>query len=381
MRILRSILAIPAVLALVFPACDDGGVSGEADETDQALDSSTSDLKAAEPATLLVPPYIYATVGFETEIFFDNVVLVSDSTKYRFHVSGIDLGKKKGLVKKNGRKWAIVPTADDVGRHLIKISVESDKGGPTLAETETTLVVSAPNSSGARLLLVGDSLTASGVYPNAIGRMLGQSWTMLGSQTPTIKPCNTCEVAAPGVRHEGRSGWRWATFVSDLKSPFLDVDAYMRDVCGGDPPDAITILLGINDVIDASDVADPTAVDRAIDVMITNADTLLARFRSSMPFAAFAVALTAPPNSRDAAFTYAYGTRITRWGWRRAQHRTVERLIEHFGHRENENIHLIPTEVGLDTVDGYPLNDAVHPNALGYEQIAGSFYAWLMNWR
>lgn len=359
MRILRSILVI---LALAFPACDDALDNATA----QALDSSLLDLKAAEPAidvSLLVPPYIYATVGFKTEIFFDNIVLVDDSAQYRFRVSGIDLGKKKDLGK-NDRKWSFVPKADDVGHHLLTIAVESDRGGPTLAETETTLVVSAPNSSGARLLLVGDSLTAAGVYPAALARLM---------------PSSTF------VSH-GVGGWRYAYALSSPTSPFLDVDAYVRDAFAGVPPDVVTFELGINDVFNGSrdlgGMDDPAAVERAIDIMLESADALLARFRASMPAATFGIALVTPPNARESAFEANYGARVPpvhRASWRRAQHRTVQRQIAHFGGREREGIFLIPTEVSLDPWAGFPIDNALHPNALGYEQIATTFHAWAVN--
>ena len=75
-----------------------------------------------------------------------------------------------------------------------------------------------------------------------------------------------------------------------------------------------------------------------------------------------------------------YKTAYPRWNWRQVQHRIVERQLEHFGQREGENIFLVPTELNLDIVGGYPDNNAVHPNATGYQQIGASIYAWL-KWR
>ena len=61
----------------------------------------------------------------------------------------------------------------------------------------------------------------------------------------------------------------------------------------------------------------------------------------------------------------------------RIQHRLVQRMLERLSNRESEGIHLVPTELNLDPVDGYPNNNGVHPNATGYAQIGASFYSWM----
>ncbi|MBM4081059.1 MAG: hypothetical protein FJ278_15255, partial [Planctomycetes bacterium] len=75
-----------------------------------------------------------------------------------------------------------------------------------------------------------------------------------------------------------------------------------------------------------------------------------------------------------------YKGRYHRWGWKRIQHRLVQRQIERFNGREKENLFLVPTELNLDPVDGYPVDNGVHPNVTGYKQIGASIYAWL-KWR
>jgi len=38
---------------------------------------------------------------------------------------------------------------------------------------------------------------------------------------------------------------------------------------------------------------------------------------------------------------------------------------------------VVPTELNLDPLDGYPADNGVHPNEFGYRQIGASIYAWL----
>ncbi|HEY5315476.1 MAG TPA: hypothetical protein VIK18_23295, partial [Pirellulales bacterium] len=93
-----------------------------------------------------------------------------------------------------------------------------------------------------------------------------------------------------------------------------------------------------------------------------------------------AICLTPAPNTREAAFVANYKNKYHRWGWKRIQHRLVERELSHFGGRQKEGIFVIPTELGLDPVGGYPENNAVHPAEAGYRQIAATIYAWI-KWR
>ena len=154
---------------------------------------------------------------------------------------------------------------------------------------------------------------------------------------------------------------------------------YIAECCGGRAPDYVTFLLGINDCFGLK-AENPQALDAGIANMFQEADKLLAAFRQAAPRAELGVCLTTPPNIRDAAFVANYKTAYPRWNWRQVQHRIVERQLEHFGQREGENIFLVPTELNLDIVGGYPDNNAVHPNATGYQQIGASIYAWL-KWR
>ena len=91
----------------------------------------------------------------------------------------------------------------------------------------------------------------------------------------------------------------------------------------------------------------------------------------------FGVGLTTPPNSRESGFEANYKGQYHRWEWKRVQHELVRRELEHFGGREKDRIYVIPTELNIDCVDGYPVDNGVHPNATGYKQIGASIYCWL----
>lgn len=353
---------------------------------------------AAEPPTtdlrLTLPVEFYAVADVETNIYFDNIVLTETPEDYQFQVQ-CDVGETER------NRWHLHPTAADVGTHELSVTVR-DHGGRPLGRKSTRLIVSPANAGHDRrvaLLIVGDSLTHATLYPNEIARLLNGSgnpqWQMLG----THRPSN----ALPGVAHEGYGGWTWKRFASmyepqpdgthrkrsspfvflnDDGQPELDVTRYFHKNSNGTTPDFIFFLLGINDCFSA-DPDDGASIDSRIDMMFDSASTVLASFRQAAPHATLAVCVTTPPNSREAAFEANYQGRYHRWGWKRIQHRLVERLLDRFEKSNSDpaasgpDTFVVPTHLNLDPVDGYPENNGVHPNASGYRQIAASIYAWL----
>ena len=355
--------------------------------------------KKAETLHLTLPPTFYAVPGVEMNIYYDNIVLTETPEKYHFTVKG-------GIGKSEERRWTVTPGPDNAGDHKMTITVADEKK-KVLGECKTTLRVVRPDAGvgrAIRLLFVGDSLTNATLYPIEIARLLSlpgnPAWKMMGTHKTST--------ASKGVIHEGYGGWRWETFASiydphpdmdnpDLKkrrasSPFvflgkdgkpdLDVPRYFKEKCGGEKPDYITVMLGINDCFWASKKCDDEkAVDAVIDAMFKNAEVLLAAFRKAAPKADIGVCLTTPPNSRESGFANYKGKGdYHRWEWKQVQHRLVRRQLEHFGGREKDRIYIVPTELNLDPVDGYPDNNGVHPNAAGYNQIGDTIYAWL-KWR
>ena len=340
---------------------------------------------------LTLPPVVYATPDVQMSLYHDNIVLTEKPQDYRFEFE-CKLGTNES------RRWTVKPTDADVGDHPLAITVK-DASGKVLEQGKTTLHIS-PRKAGAdktlRLLIVGDSLTNATVYPNEIARLLATpgnpKFTLLGTHKPAS--------AQPGVAHEGYGGWAWATFLTKFTpeapgvtagplarkatSPFIfpaadgktgvfDLNRYFAEHCDNQPPDVVTFLLGINDCFGA----DPNKPDAKINEVLDNADKLLAAFHKAAPKAILAVGLTTPPNARQEGFTANYKDKYPRWGWKRIQHRIVQLMLKRLSNREQEGIHLVPTELNLDPVDGYPNNNGVHPNPVGYAQIGASFYSWM----
>ncbi|MDB6118589.1 MAG: GDSL-like Lipase/Acylhydrolase [Verrucomicrobiaceae bacterium] len=344
-----------------------------------------------QPLHLTLPPMWFGVPGTPVSLYYDNVVLTEKPESLKFEIK-CDIGSSEA------KRWTVTPTDKDVGDHAMQVTVK-DSAGKVIEMGSTKLRI-APKDAGAgrelELLIVGDSLTAATIYPNEIARLLSEpgnpKWTMLSDHKPAG--------AKPGVAHEGYGGWTWQAFLAryvakpepekrNISSPFvyaddkgkpgLDIPRYFKEHCGGQTPDVVTFLLGINDCFGAK-AGDREAMDKVIDGALDNADKLIAAFHAAAPKAVFAVGLTTPPNSRESGFEANYHGKYHRWGWKQIQHRLVQRMLTRFGSAQDKGIYLVPTELNLDTVDGYADNNGVHPNATGYAQIGDSFYAWLKAW-
>ena len=357
----------------------------------QAADGKTPDIR------LTLPAEMYAVVGVEMNVYFDNVVLTQTPKKFSFEF-GCDVGSVEV------RRWRCLPETRHVGRHKLTVTVR-DLEGQDIAEKVTMLHVLPANAGDDRkvkILMVGDSLTHATAWPNELARLLGKDanpkWRMLGTHRPSS--------AATGVAHEGYGGWTWQRFVSKYEpepdgthrkrsSPFvflgenqkpkLDVARYFDEYFDGERPDVVFFLLGINDCFGARP-DDPAAIDARIDLMMHQADLLLADFHQAAPEADLAICVTTPPNARESGFEANYKGRYHRWGWKRIQHRLVERLLSKFERKSDAtsdvggHFFVVPTHLNLDPVDGYPENNGVHPNGFGYRQVGASVYSWL-KWR
>ncbi len=343
----------------------------------------------ARPFRLTLPPQIYAVPDVEMNVYFANTVLTAADQKVSVEVE-CPLGESDAM------HWTLTAKPSDVGSVPLTLRVK-DSNGAILESAAATVTIVPPQAGSdkkIKILIVGDSLTHASVYPNEVARLLATpgnpEWKMLGTHKPSG--------AAEGVAHEGYGGWTWAAFntkyaadaskpgssspfvfADNDEKPALNVARYFDDRCQGERPDFIIVKLGINDCF-GFNADDPTQLETQIDGVFVQAEKLLSEFRRAAPDAEIGVCLTTPGNSRDEAFVANYKDRYSRWGWRRIQHRLVERQLAHFGERTAEKIFLVPTELNLDVVDGYPTNNAVHPNAHGYQQIGKSIYSWI-KWR
>lgn len=395
-RVLAA-LSIGAILALALGSAR----SVLADEPSPPADA-TANIPGAVRLTL--PPTIYAVVGQEMNLYFDNVVLVLNPENYAFDVS-CPRGRQQA------DRWTYTPAAADVGTVPFQLDVRNEQN-ELIAQARCELKIAGAESGDkppVSMLLIGDSLTHASIYPQRLAESCqasGQKLQLVGSFGPGGMPGE--------IRHEGYGGWtakRFATHYrevartgdyKDRGSPFLypqpdgdpqlDFTRYCRDVNEGRLPEIVTIFLGPNDVFSATD----ETIEATIDDMLRNYDALIQMVRTASPDIRIAAMLPVPPAASQDAFGANYANGQTRWQYKRNQHRLVERMLAAYDGREQDKIDVVPTYVNLDCRRHYPFdpaqpdgaadqggrqNNGVHPAAAGYRQIGDTLYAWLLGRR
>jgi lysophospholipase L1-like esterase len=369
---------------------------------------------ATQPATqpiagkvrLVLPPVVYAVPGIESNLYYDNVVLVLNPADYAF-----DVVCEKGMQLEE--RWTFTPKPEDVGDHRLDLCV-LDESNAVIARGSTIVRVTPVDAGGDRavsMLLVGASLTQAGIYPQHLVDLDEKDehlqLKLIGSRGPGNAP------ATGAVRFEGYNGWTAEAYVifngplsrtgqfqpGKTGSPFvygdgadarLDFARYCKEFNGGSPPDVISIQLVVNEIFTANDDTIEARVKNALDFL----DKLIAEFRKFGPDTRIGVAMPlAPSRSQDGFRNYRGARHQTRWQYRRNLHRAWEALAEHYAGREAEKIFLIPVYLNFDTRNHYltdtsPANarsdqqvnrvrDGVHPAPAGYKQIGDSIYCWM----
>lgn len=355
-----------------------GGYDTLADRLDAMVTSSFP---------LNLPAKLYALVGEELNIYFDNLVDGHD-TDYTFDVTcstGMQLERCYRL------------TAETAGSYDITISA-TDKNGMTVEKSSTIIVsaTSAGNGATQSLIVLGDSTTNNGVMitklnENFSGDVMGI--TTLG--TRGTSPDN----------HEGRSGWTFAKYFTSpgddsVANPFYNPTSKTFDAAyyfansGMAIPDWFIINLGINDTFG---LATDNALNSTITALNDYCDNMIASLKAAAPNVKIGVCLTIPPNYSQDAFGKAYKCGQTRKRYKRNNVLWVQNQIERYEGREAENIYLVPIYTNLDTkynmgmeqiqynkrnTEKYasPIgNGGVHPVESGYWQIADVFWFFLKN--
>ena len=148
-----------------------------------------------EPFIANLPGMIYGLVGFETNIYFENIV--EDWKQYDFNVIAY-----KGMQTERGYRFT--PTAADVGTVRIEIEVYKNR---SLIKTLVTILKIGTLSSGSAqeesVIILGDSTTDNGIAVTKLnGNVDNSQLTLHTLGTRGTSPNN----------HEGRSGWTFQDY-------------------------------------------------------------------------------------------------------------------------------------------------------------------------
>ena len=356
---------------------------------------------------LILPPVVYAVAGTELNLYFQNLILTPPGRVWIFDVS---CAKGKHQVE----RWTWLPTDEDAGDLPLALEVR-DADDKVVAIGKTTIRVArktAGQGQPLRLLCIGDSGTHASAYTAELMK------SCAGPEQPRLELIGTHHppFAGPGNVHEGYGGWTFQNFVekytdkpipgdhANRSSPFVfgtpsgpvfDVPRYVKESCGGVPPDYVTMFLGANElarIVSNAGNSDLPDLDEKIAGVLDYADKLIAGWRAAAPKAKIGLVTMYPPTNQD-GFGANYGSsRLKYWPYRKAQHRLVEMMIAKYGRRVDDGLYVIPSYLMLDTEHAFPtesvpansrtsekvtrISNALHL-ASGYAQLSDSIFGWL----
>ena len=334
-----------------------------------------------------LPSKIYALVGYELNVYFENLTENWDLYDW-------DVTCSKGMQLE--RCYRITPVAADVGTYALTIKA-SISDGIYVSKTATLVVVAANAGSGLSksVMILGDSTTANGV---AVTK-LNDNFSSDVMSITTIGTCGT----APNMM-EGRSGWTFKQYFTvasegSVQNPWYDPDTatfsatHYFATTEVDKPDWFFINLGINDVFG---LTNDEAVSNQIEKCKDYCDAMIASMQAESPSTKIGICITIPPNHSQDAFGKAYKCGQTRDRCKRNNALYVQALISEYDERESEGIFLVPIHTNLDTVwnmtiETMPVNarntgvtyqsptgnGGVHPSDSGYWQIADVYTAFI----
>lgn len=342
---------------------------------------------------LNLPSKIYALVGTEMNLYFDNIVEGHD-TDYDWDVTcSIGMQLQRGFRV----------TAATAGEYDLTIVAIRKSDGAKVQKTASLIVADTNAGSGvsSSIIVIGDSTTDGGKVMQKIHENLNNdvmSVDTLG--TRGTSPNN----------HEGRSGWRFEFYSTKeyiehtdgrgtVNNPFYNTTSETFDASyyfansGIAKPDYFVINLGINDMFGYTSDA---ALNDGINQTIGYCDDMISSIRAASPNTKVCVCLTIPPNYSQDAFGKGYKNGQNQKRYKRNNMLWVDRLIQEYDGRESEGVYILPINLSLDTIYNMGLetlpvnarntsityespiaNGGVHPVESGYWQIADVYTAFL----
>lgn len=259
----------------------------------------------------------------------------------------------KGIEQSDG--WAFTATIQEQFRIYLYLYFNG-----VCIDTATTVIVTAPKQSiTANFLKIGDSTTAFGFdhESDSLQSATLGTLTFIGTQTTN------------GVKHEGRGGWYYNTFVAG-SSPFynsgIDFQYYISHNALANP-DIICFRLGINDCTANTAAYTLAEIRKDLELLVDSAT-------SQYPNSLIIVSLTSTCEGSGEAWLESYNfwtptdPTITPFDNYREKMRGLWKITHNLyqGGRKYSNVQVSYEGLCIDAYNMYNLNDAVHPNDLGY---------------
>ncbi|HAQ21106.1 MAG TPA: hypothetical protein DCR40_18015 [Prolixibacteraceae bacterium] len=352
-----------------------GGISAE------ALGVALATKQNVLTPRITIPATIHAVVGVELNLYSDAIILGTDCGKTSPKEYSVEYISTVG--KSTERAFRYTAIAGDVGTKSLLIKVYDSNHTVVATKTVSLIVLAnAAPSAVKRVLCVGDSLMNNGPISPTIQALFAS----LGSNIPLFFGTAGTDPA----KHEGRSGWTYATFAG-ASSPFyssgLNIAAYRTGLgMGADKFDIVTFQLGVNESFGVI----KTEADRL--QVIQYAKDIITAFLADNATTKIIVQLPTSDGNSKGGWAENYGTTGYKSEYQMNIWRLRELIISSFdAGAYNANVFVGIAGLSVDRYYGYVRvtqavsarisdteevhNNAVHLATAGSQQVGDSYYA------
>ena len=339
--------------------------------------SNSNKLESLTPSFIL-PSKIRATIGIECNLYYDNVLLGYDNINYDIFtvfspaISG---------VKVFNRFIRFTPTS--IGTHTVTLRLQNRKTGENVVNVTMALEIVAPLSASKKVIFIGDSLTAAGIYPAFIQHVLSEGKIeSLGTVSRNV----LIEGTTYSISHEGRSGWAAydytrtvSNYRTDKDNPFWDGSkfdfSYYMTQQGYEGVDCVFLNLGTNAFGRNEEECN------ALDIMIES----IHAYNPTIPII---ISLCPPPATQDGVGEFAgyqYASLL-----KRQELSLIQSYLEKYQDKE-ANVFVSEVYINLDRLLDFDTieipassrnpqlitvqNNNVHPSVYGYLKMGDVYYS------
>ena len=257
---------------------------------------------------------------------------------------------------------------------------------PTNVARKLFNITTIPKTSGTgltrKVMLIGDSWTAPGIYANELRNLFSSADEPMDITLLGTLGMGGAYVGPTNGFHEGHGAYSAKTYCTEANyngyaNGFYNPNtntfdfAYYMTNCGYSGVDDVFINLGINDVATVEDFDD----------IITYWNTMINSIKSYNSNIRIFIGLCGLPAQ------YKYGTQENNCNRFKARRLLFhERLIAEYGNRENEGYIIVPLHLSIDNEHDFPstemarsfrdstlvtyCTDYIHPNNIAYYKVA-----------
>ena len=176
-----------------------------------------------ETPTIVCNPTLYATVGHEFVLYYNNILRCMRPENFVVTTVLPSGSTLSSLEPEFERCLKFTPTSTNIGTHAVTIKVINKSTWLTVAEKAINIIISADSTRRNRkVMFIGDSLTYASTYGAEIANMSNDGIVSIG----TIDHAITFNGATVHVKTEGRNGYASYDYVAKQTAHSADNPFY-----------------------------------------------------------------------------------------------------------------------------------------------------------